>query len=732
MQSKESLDLDLNRYFAGLKRRWFLAVNIFTVTVALSALSTTLLKPSYEAEGKLLFKVPAFKIIGQNLLASGSEGEGDLKSLVSNQNPINTEIEVLSSPMILQKVIEELNLKNKEGQPLKSSTLESGLTLKIIGGTDVLRVAYRSRNPEEGAAIVNKLMNLYLENSILTSRIEAERTRILIAQQLNQPRLNLQRAELALRRFKEQNRVVDIAEESKSAVFQISNLDNQIAVISSELERIKSKNETLRNQVGLDVQQAIALSDLSQSKAIQSILTQMQEVEQQLASERSRFLDTNPKIIDLESKKANLKELLDKETNKIIGSQAQLIPRAFPLSDLRQNLIKEFLQSEEERLSLSQKLASLYNSRSIHQQRLQKIPNLEQNIRELEQNVEAARSTYTTLLAKVQELRLAESKNTASARIIAEALVPEKPDIRNKVILILVGTLFGVFLSITTVMFLEIRDRSLKTITEIREIFEYTLLGIIPALPSNKKTNRHRDIALTNLEVAVRDMPDSLSSEMYRMIQANLRFLSSDQVLKSLVVTSALAKEGKSTVSANLAAAIAQLGRKVLLIDADMRAPTQHHFWQLNNTVGLSEVLVGQAEVSTAICKVMDNLDVLTAGVRPPNPLALLDSKHMATLIGDFSCDYDVVIIDAPPLLIAADALTVSHMTDGILLVSRPGVIDSGSATAARDMLERSSQKVLGLLINGVIEKNEFSGDFSIAKQYLAAEERTQEMEIRV
>lgn len=732
MQSKESLDLDLNRYFAGLKRRWFLAVNILTATVALSALSTTLLKPSYEAEGKLLFKVPAFRIIGENLLASGSEGEGDLKSLVSNQNPINTEIEVLSSPMILQKVIEELNLKNKEGQPLKSTTLESGLSLKIIGGTDVLRVAYKSRNPEEGAAIVNKLMKLYLENSIVTSRIEAEKTRILIAQQLNQPRLNLQRAELALRRFKEQNRVVDIAEESKSAVFQISNLDNQIAVISSELERIKSKNQTLRNQVGLDVQQAIAASDVSQSKAIQSILNQIQEVEQQLASERSRFLDTNPKIIDLETKKANLQQLLDKQTNKIIGSETQLISRAFPLSDLRQSLIKEFLQSEEERLSLSQKLASLYNSRSIHQQRLKVIPKLEQNIRELEQNVEAARSTYTSLLAKVQELRLAESKNTASARIIAEALVPEKPDIRNKVILILVGTLFGIFLSITTVMFLEIRDRSLKTITEIREIFEYTLLGIIPALPSNKTTNRHRDIALTNLEVAVRDLPNSLTSEMYRMIQANLRFLSSDQVLKSLVVTSALAKEGKSTVSANLAAAIAQLGRKVLLIDGDMRAPAQHHFWQLNNTVGLSEVLVGQAEVSTAISKVMDNLDVLTAGVRPPNPLALLDSKRMATLIADFSCDYDVVIIDAPPLLIAADAQTLSQMTDGILLVSRPGVIDSGSATAARDMLERSSQKVLGLLINGVIEKNEFSGDFSIAKQYLAAEERTQEREIRV
>ncbi|WP_414752456.1 GumC family protein [Anabaena sp. CCY 9910] len=718
MQSKESIDLDLSRYFAGLKRRWLVAINIFTVTVALSALSTTLLKSSYEAEGKLLFKVPSFKIIGQNLLASGSEAEGDLKSLVSSQNPINTEIEVLSSPMILDKVIEELNLKNKQGKPLNSNTLKSGLTLKIIGGTDVLRVAYKSRNPEEGAAIVNKVMDLYLENSILTSRSEAEKTRMLIAQQLNQPKLNLQRAELALRSFKEQNKIVNLAEESKLAVLQINNLDTQVANVSSELEKVTSKNNTLRKQISLDVEQAIAINDLSQSQAIQSILTQIQQVEQKLALERSRFLDNDPKIVDLETNKKNLQDLLQKQTNQIIGSQVKLPQTKFPLSELKQSMIREFLQSEQERLSLIKKLNSLSKSRADYEQRLRIIPQLEQNLGELEQNLESARSTYQTLLTKVQELRLAESKNTASARIIANALVPDKPDSRNKIIVILLGILFGIFLSITTVLFLEIRDRSLKTIQEIREIFEYTLLGIIPSATTKKITSSHRDVELTNLEVAVRDTPDSLTSEMYRMIQANLRFLSSDQVLKNLVITSALPREGKSTVSANLAAAIAQLGRRVLLIDGDMRSPSQHQFWQLNNLVGLSEVLVGQVEFITAISKVMDNLDVLTAGVRPPNPLALLDSKRMAALIADFSSQYDFVIIDAPPLLVAADSLTLSHMTDGILLVSRPNVIDSGSAWAAKDTLERSGQKVLGLLINGVTEKNEFSSDFYVAKKH--------------
>jgi capsular exopolysaccharide synthesis family protein len=275
--------------------------------------------------------------------------------------------------------------------------------------------------------------------------------------------------------------------------------------------------------------------------------------------------------------------------------------------------------------------------------------------------------------------------------------------------------MFGLFLATTTVLFLSMRDRSLKTLKEVRDVFGYTLLGIIPL--SVKKLRRDSNV---EPKIAVRDTPYSLTSEMYRMIQANLKFLSSDKVLKTIVVTSAVPKEGKSTVSANLAAAIAQLGRQVLLIDADMRVPSQHHLWQISNALGLSEVLVGQAEFDVAVSKVMDNLDVLTAGVRPPNPLALLDSKRMASLIENFSSlhNYDFVIIDAPPLLLAADALTLSQMTDGILLVARPGVIDSNSASAAQEMLHRSSHNVLGLVVNGVIDKNESSSYFSYAKEY--------------
>jgi capsular exopolysaccharide synthesis family protein len=206
------------------------------------------------------------------------------------------------------------------------------------------------------------------------------------------------------------------------------------------------------------------------------------------------------------------------------------------------------------------------------------------------------------------------------------------------------------------------------------------------------------------------------------MLQANLKFISPDKELKVVVVTSAVAKEGKSTVSANLAVAMAQLGHRVLLIDADLHHPMQHHIWHLANAVGLSDAIVNRVELAIARREVMDNLDVLPSGVIPPNPLALLDSKRMSSLLEDFSKAYDFVILDTPPLILAADALSVSQMTDGVLLVARPGILDRASATAAKEFLVQSGQKVLGLVINSVRVENEPDSYFHHAKSYYQEE----------
>jgi capsular exopolysaccharide synthesis family protein len=720
MESRESLDLDLGKYLLAIKRQLLPATIVFIAIVGLSGLATTRIKPAYEARGKLLFKIPSFNIVGSSLLSSKSESYADLTSLVSSQNPISTQIEVITSPFNLQTTIDELKLKNKTGEPLKPEDLKSGLTLKIIGGTDVLEITYKSRNPKETAAVVNSIMNIYLKNDILSNRAEAETARLFMDKQLPKTQNAVRRAEIALRKFKQQNNIVDLSEETKTAVKVIGIIDEQINNVKAELANVTAQNQALKQQLNLTSQQAMAIGAISQSRAIQGILAQLQETERQLAIERSRFLDDNPVITSLEAKRTNLNNILQQQIRAIVGSNIRITAGILQIGELKQQLIQELIQSEVQRLGLNQKYLSLNQSRSTYQKRLKVIPQLAENQRELERKVEVAQSTYQTLLKKSQELQVAENNNTANARIIAQAQVPEKPAKSKKPIVIAVGVLLGSFLGTSTILLLEMRDRSLKTLQEIKEIFDYTLLGIFPSLLKKsllKIPNSESSIP----KIIAKDAPQSLTSEMYRVTQANIRLLSSDKVIKSIVVTSSIAKEGKSTAAANLATVISQLGRKVLLIDADLRVPAQYYFWQINSSPGLSEVLVGQAKCSTAISKVMDNLDVLPAGVRPPNPLALLDSKRMAALIAKLSSHYDFVIIDTPPLLVGADAVTVSQMTDGILLVARPGVIDYHNAHTAKEMLKRSNSHVLGLLVNGIIEKKEPNNYFYSPAEYYSA-----------
>lgn len=196
------------------------------------------------------------------------------------------------------------------------------------------------------------------------------------------------------------------------------------------------------------------------------------------------------------------------------------------------------------------------------------------------------------------------------------------------------------------------------------------------------------------------------------MLRANLKFISSDKTIRSMVITSSVPGEGKSEVSANLAAAIAQVGRRVLLVDADMRNPTQHHLWGLVNSVGLSNVIVGQESLENSIQSVTSRLSVLTAGVIPPNPLALLDSERMANLIAQMAEQYDYILFDTPPLAGIADAAVLGKMVDGVLLVVQPGVVNSASAAAARSLLLRSEPNVLGLVANGVNMKQQTDSYF--------------------
>lgn len=703
MESREAIDIDLQRYLQALIRRWVPAASIFALTVTLAAFATTLLKPSYEAAGKLLFKVDRTA----SLTGLATEGEGELRPLVNAQNPLSTEIEILTSRPLLQKTIDALGLKDENGQLLKSETVKQKLTVKIVGGTDVVAISYESRDPEEAAAVVNKLMSLYVINNISTQRQETATAREFITKQLRPTETKVREAEAALRQFKEQNNVVALGEEATSAVQMMANLDSQITSVQAQLEQANARVESLREKVKLTPQQSIGVSALSQSPAVQGVLEQLQEVERQLAIGRSRYGENHPSIRRLVGQQASLQAVLQQQRQTVVGSQTPVSNGLLQLGELRQQLIADYLEAETQRTSLSQQLASLINSREAYEKRTTILPKLEQNQRDLERNLEAAQSTYETLLTNLQKVQVRENENTANARIVEPAQIPQESAASLKVPILALGVMFGVLSATSSVLILEMSDSSLKTLKDVRKIFGYPMLGIIPAFSKQGFLPTWNSDSLVTA-IPVRDTPLSQTSERYHMVQANLKLICASKQRKVVVVTSSVPQEGKSTVAANLAAAMAQLGHHVLLIDADLRHPSQHQVWELDNKLGLSDVSQGKADFWTAVStEVTDNLDVLTAGVMPGNPLALFTSRRMAALIRDCSAKYDFVILDAPSLILTADALTLSQLTDGIVLVTQPGVVDSTSANAAQEMLERSDQKVLGLVVNGVTQKND-------------------------
>jgi capsular exopolysaccharide synthesis family protein len=727
MESKEAIDLNLSYYLLAVKRHWLPAVSIFASTFALSILAASQLKPSYQAEGRLLFKNSNFKVVGSNLIPSNSEGEsGDLKPLVSTQNPITTQMEVIGSTPLLQKTAELLNRQSPQVKSLDASDIQAGLTSRIVGGSDILQVNYKGRNPEEAANIVNTLMGVYLENDIQTSRAEAESARQFMDKLVPKTQAAMNESEIALRKFKQKNNVVDLTEESRSAVAMIGNLDTSISAAQAQLEEATAQTQELKKKISLSSQEAMAVSTISQSPGIQGILTQLQDADRQLASESSRFSNNNPIIISLKEKQSKLKTLLAQQIGNTIGSNTQVPQGLLKVGELKQNLIAELLKSEVQLTGLTKKLTSLQNSRSAYEKRINVMPQLVQTQRQLDRQLEVSQSTYQNLLKKVQELQLAKTKNISNARIVATAIVPQKADTSTRFLVGSLGLLVGACLGASAIAYLESRDRSLKTVKEIEKIFGYTLLGVIPA--SNKKRKRVRDRRpeMTTLEVAVRDTPQSLTSEMSRVIQSNLRFLGDNRSLNTIAITSAVANEGKSKVAANLAAAIAGLGQRVLLIDADLRVPTQHRFWKLPLKKGLSELLAKKSKFQQISWTVMENLDILTAGARPANPLGCLESPQMATLLQEAAQLYDFVIIDTPPLLVASDAITIGQMTDGTILVSRPGVIDASSARAAKEKLVMSNTHVLGSIVNGAIPGNETEDYFASARDYFSDEPETE------
>lgn len=703
MISLASLEISWQQYWLILKRHWLPTISIFSFVLMLAVLVALREKPIYQAQGKLLLKVDRIA----SLTGVGTE-LGELSPLTMQGSPVKTESEVLLSAPLVAKTIVQLNLRDQNGDLMKPSALEERLEVKPISGADVLEVSFEDKNPQTAAAVVNQLMQNYINKNILTSRKQAVAARKVIAEQLPRTEAILRQTDATLKNFKEQNGITNLEKESEALVTNASELETQITTAKSELADANSRLADLRNKVGLSSKMAVDISSLSQSPGVQQALKEFQEVQSDLAVARSRYKEQYPPVVNLKEKEAALRQILQERVSEIFR-RSNVVPNAsLQIGETKQDLIQKLVDTEVERLGLASQVNQLSNSRKLYQRRASILPKLEQRQRELERRLEVGQSNYETLLKKLQEVQVAEQQNTGNASVIEAASAPDKPAGNKKMLILVVGGLLATSAALVTMIVLEVSDRSVKTLKEARQLFNYTWLGSIPQF-GKPTLPRGKNADWPTPALPVRDFPRSSVSAAYRLLQANLKFINIEKELKTIVVTSSVPKEGKSTISANLAATLAQLGRRVLLIDTDLHHPQQHHIWNLTNAVGLSNVIVKQIDFAATVNTVMDNLDVLTSGVIPPNPLALLDSNPMQALVTSVAQEYDFVILDAPPLIVEAEALTLGKMTDGMLLVVRPRVVDFTSANTTKELLQQSAQNILGMVVNCASSETDFN-----------------------
>jgi capsular exopolysaccharide synthesis family protein len=324
----------------------------------------------------------------------------------------------------------------------------------------------------------------------------------------------------------------------------------------------------------------------------------------------------------------------------------------------------------------------------------------------LKREVDTNRQLYQDLLTKTKQTGLETELKSTNIRVVERAETPSRPVSPNKALNYKVALILGLLLGIGLALGFEHLDNTFKTPEDVKENLPVPFLGMVPDVTAKVAGERPRGPSASQ----VIRVPNSAVADAYRVLRTNLIFTSAETSGRAVLVTSATPGEGKTTTVANLAAALAQNGAKVLVLDADLRRPTLHQHFGLKMAPGLSDLIVGKAAASEAIQTTrIERLQLLACGYQPPNPAELLGSPMMRQILDAVRAHYDWVLVDAPPLLAMADTPVLCPLVEGVVLVVGAEVATKPSVLRAIEQVQGVGGKVLGAVLNKVnLERNSF------------------------
>ncbi|NJO09857.1 MAG: GumC family protein [Leptolyngbyaceae cyanobacterium SL_1_1] len=466
--------IDLRKYWLVLKRRWWAAAGTFVLPVAAATALTLSEEPVYRASGQLLLQVDrsaSLTGVGQDL--------SDFETVSGQTDPLKTQAALLRSPVILQEVAKSLDIRNSEGELIAPDAIARSLNVEALGDSDVLVLSYTSDEPDLAVAIVNQVMETYVDKNVLANRATAAAAREFLADEKPIAQAAAEQAAEDIRQFKTDNQVIALDQEVSTTLEAISTLSGEINEAQARLAELESRSGELQRQLNMSPQQAATASTLSQAPGIQQVLTDLQTAQTELASQQALYTQEYPVIQNLQRQVDSLNALLQERVAQVLGQALDVPAASLQMVDLQQDLTSQLLSIEIERLSLLPRVSSLIETRSRFQQRANAFHTLEKQQRNLERQLETATSIYESLESRLQEASIAENQSIGTAQIIEAALGPTVIAADNKKLLV-AGAVAGVFLGIAVAFFLDLVDRTVKTVQDAESLFGYTLLGVIP------------------------------------------------------------------------------------------------------------------------------------------------------------------------------------------------------------------------------------------------------------
>lgn len=588
--------------------------------------------------------------------------------------------------------------------------LQKRVEVKPVEGASLIEISATSTSADEAVRIANGLAEAFQEDNFATRSQQVREAREFIERQLKEVGARLRQSEDELKVFRERNQIILLPEETREVLNRIAALEVDHSAIRRTIGEVEEQLRRLDEGKLVSRPAGIATdgADPALSKLVTSLSDLMLERENLLLT----LLPAHPQVKQMDAQIASLRQSL----KEALAARLQALRgRA---DDLRRSIAR-----------LRQEQAA--------------IPETSLELARMEREVKISERLFSLLKEKHQEALIREKEQVAEVSVVRPALGPLTPvNAAQPLPKAAVGLVIGLVVGLVLALVVETMDTSIGAIAEVESLLETPVLGVIPQLDVPAELAEEGGESIT-LDKETEDkykflvslfLPKSRVAEAFRALRTNLLFSGLERDIKTIIVTSSMQMEGKTTVAINLAITLAQLGKRTLLVEADLRNPFIHHAFGIPKEPGFTEVVIGSAGLQEAtrsfvdliLGKVgveglteqrgLDNLFLLPSGRQPPSPAEFLSAQGVANFLADVRGKYDYVVVDSAPVLPVADTAVLGSRADGTLFVIQVGQVARAALRRTKSLLEAAKARVLGVCLTRV--RAEVSPDYAEMAYY--------------